>query len=125
MSDIWTTKEGQGIPVDEMTDEHVLNTHRLLREACECLSDHVSDAWTFAAGRRGEMATYYADAYADEVLNNLTYAQLWRQRFAEELRKRKLKALSRRKVGERTVDDRVRSRLEQFRERRAAARGIR
>jgi hypothetical protein len=60
-SDVWITKDGRRIPVKEMSDEHIVNTIRMLRRKGGVTVDEFLGMCVAVASVNGEMAQYAAE----------------------------------------------------------------
>jgi len=61
----WTTRTGERIRLQDMTDLHLTNAIKLTQRKLEAAQDEM-DA-SFSAGVSGEMATYYAEGAQAEA----------------------------------------------------------
>jgi hypothetical protein len=61
----WRMKDERTIRIADMLDQHLIHSMKMLERAKDSLASKSLD---FAAGCRGEMATYYADQEADGLL---------------------------------------------------------
>lgn len=61
MASTWTTKDGRIIPIAQMTDDHLLNTIRMIEAKFQ---EALLDAFGAAASFNGEMAQMYAEQEA-------------------------------------------------------------
>lgn len=82
--DVWMTKEGEILKMDEIGDSHLLNIIRLLRRR---LVDQLAQTYRYIGGIQGEMAYDAALTWADTE-----YDQYVRRvdLFEAEAKKRKL-----------------------------------
>jgi hypothetical protein len=72
----WTTRANERIAIAAMSDQHILNAIALIERKRAQLDDDMAQSFGFAAGCRGEMASYYADQGADDASNALaSYVQ--------------------------------------------------
>lgn len=66
---LWITREKQCLPIVDMADGHIINTINMLERKLAALREQADDAWGFAAGCRGEMASYYGGHMADDAMS--------------------------------------------------------
>jgi len=59
----WLTKEGEKIPIENLSDKHLLNIHRMLRQQIEDTKSYTGISGTFWEPR-GEMA---CEAFEQEM----------------------------------------------------------
>lgn len=65
---IWQTRDGQRIRVKDMSDEHLINTIRMLHSnGAKMKRAHIAAAYSVASGLQGEMAQFYADRDIDRM----------------------------------------------------------
>ena len=61
---VWTTKDGQKILIEEMTDQHLLNTIAFLERVHQ---EEIAAAWSCLSTLRGEMAQFYCENDIDKL----------------------------------------------------------
>ena len=83
---VWTTKDGDDIPVSKMSDSHIKNCIRMLRDG-GCSHRDVIDALSFSPPN-GDMA---CDAFYDGFDYMLENEDPWIDIFEDELRRREVK----------------------------------
>jgi hypothetical protein len=65
---LWTQRNGVKISICDMSDDHLLNTLRMLkRTAMRKREAALYNAWSAVATLSGEMASYYAEQDADRI----------------------------------------------------------
>lgn len=64
---LWTTKEGKTLDIKDMTDSHLLFSHRLISERRITMEDAIESAWSFSSMLQGEMALVQIDRDIDRL----------------------------------------------------------
>ena len=90
----WKTKDDRLIAVKDMSDSHVLNTHRHMRRRLAELSSLLAKGWRFYMTLSGEMAQDCMEREIYEMEDRQCSIIAWIWFFDDELRKRKLSPLN-------------------------------
>jgi hypothetical protein len=83
----WTTKDGRTIAISDMSDDHVINAHRMLQRA-GYISRATRDLYMSGPIPTGDMAEYYFWQEFDEVLHRVAHPAM--DDFENEMRKRRI-----------------------------------
>lgn len=87
---LWITREGEMIFVEELTDRHLANIISYLERRLADQVEATDAAFGFAAGCRGDMATYYAGHETEGALQReLRTRKLLEHMRAEDARRKK------------------------------------
>ena len=97
---IWTTKDGRKIPVTEMTDNHLLNAHRMVREKLIDIENFQRNAWIFAPSPDTMAYDDFEAAYEDSFDRHVIYSA-WTEILGREIHRRGLTELEPRNKVER------------------------
>lgn len=89
----WKTKDGRLIAVKDMSNSHVLNTHRYMQRRLAELTSLLAKAWSFLTTLSGEMAQECMEREIDVMEDRQCNIQTWVWAFEEEIDKRKLTSL--------------------------------
>jgi len=90
--DIWTTRDGRKIPVTKMSNEHLLNAHRMVREKLVDIENFQRNAFIFAPGEDTMAYDDFETAYLDSFERH-AHLSVWAEILGKEIEKRGLKAL--------------------------------
>jgi len=89
---IWTTKDGQKIPLSKIEDRHLLNIHRMLRQSLDdlkCYTSVIGTPW----GPRGEMAQEAFDREFEDAYQCAMVSRPWLNIIDREVKRRGLAEL--------------------------------
>jgi hypothetical protein len=86
---IWNTKDGRSIPVNCMTERHIINTYRFLERTLDTIQENISAAYMYAPS--GDMAEYYWNQDVDFLHENSAYVNQWLRIFDQEMSDRGIK----------------------------------
>jgi len=89
---IWTTRDGRKIPVTEMTDNHLLNAHRMVREKLIDIENFQRNAFIFAPNEDTMAYDDFETAYLDSF-ERYGCLFVWAEILANEIERRGLKPL--------------------------------
>ena len=90
MSKVWVTREGQRIPLEQMSDSHLRNAHRHMARRLARMEQAVAHPPSF----NGEIAQMLAEHEFDHLLLTvLPWTERWVETFVDELRRRGLEPL--------------------------------
>lgn len=87
----WRMANGQYIHLTKMTDEHLRNTHRHMRNREQMWSSEEHAALSYTPASPDSMAAYYADRAADDAWLNQMHCRAWVEIFKAEIDKRGIK----------------------------------
>jgi len=89
---IWTTRDGRKIPVTEMTDNHLLNAHRMVREKLIDIENFQRNGFIFAPNEDTMAYDDFETAYLDSF-ERYGCLSVWVEILANEIERRGLKPL--------------------------------
>jgi len=90
--DIWTARDGRKIPVTKMSNEHLLNAHRMVREKLIDIENFQRNAFIFAPGEDTMAHDDFETAYLDSFERHACLS-VWAEILGKEIERRGLKAL--------------------------------
>jgi hypothetical protein len=85
----WRTKEGDQIPIDKLTDDHLRNILKMIERR---YNEELDRAISEAAGLQGDIATYYADQAVTALAScRPEYTETYKELKAEAIKRGLLK----------------------------------
>ena len=89
----WQTKTGEVIDIEDMSNQHLLNSHRLVSEKCKVLDSTISSAWSFSCSLQGEMALDQIDSDIQQLDDMIYHMYRVKAHLKKELDRRGLTPL--------------------------------
>ena len=85
---IWTTKNGQEIPIQKMTTSHLQNTIKFLSRQISSCQETENSGYRFLGMLQGEMAIDSVESQLDSIAEEIAMLNLYRQEMQKELSRR-------------------------------------
>jgi hypothetical protein len=70
---LWKTRDGSVLDIKDMSDKHLLFSHRLINERYNDINSNISAAWSISGIINGDMAQYYIDRDI-EIMEDLSFS---------------------------------------------------
>jgi len=90
--EVWTTKDGRRMRVAEMSNEHLLNAHRFVREKLVEIENFQRNAFIFAPGKDTMAYDDFEATYLDSFERQARLT-LWAMILGKEIARRGLRVL--------------------------------